>query len=193
MLSRAKDITNRVMSMHDKGISDNLMLYLVDRIKKANYSGDEVNDYLSIALAIVNEFKVGGHTPFVINTEISLPQPGATSANLVLTGALKKQAMQKQKFLSSMQWTALVQQKLGQTMRKSGKAHPYNFTERTGRWRESIQVSANYRTKLIEFTYNPIYRVNMAYGYRPDTQIKTAIRQVASKLYSYEFGLVAKK
>lgn len=98
-------------------------------------------------------------------------------------------AAKNQKFISGAQWTYLVRQRLGQTMGKLGPPEPPFLKERSGRFRNSIQISANYRAKAIQYIYNPLYSHLEKYGYTPDLQIEGAIRDVAKMLYAREFNI----
>lgn len=101
----------------------------------------------------------------------------------------KKQA-KTQQFVSSIQWSALVQRRLNETMRHTGLPRPPFLVNRSGRFRESVEVIPNYRNKMLKYTFNPLYRSLEAYGYNPDLQVKNAIREVAQELYSYKFNIV---
>jgi hypothetical protein len=95
-----------------------------------------------------------------------------------------------QKFISSAQWTYLVQKRLGDSMLSFGEPEPPDIKERSGRFRRSVDVTANYRTKTIQYTYNPLYRSLEHYGYHPELQVERSIRQVAQDLYAREFSIL---
>jgi hypothetical protein len=97
---------------------------------------------------------------------------------------------QRQQFISGVQWTVLTQRRLGETMLRFGEPEPPELKERTGRFRSSVQVFANYRTRILQYTYNPLYRSLEKYGYRPDLQVETAIREVAQSLYATRFNII---
>ena len=96
----------------------------------------------------------------------------------------------KQAFISGVQWTALTQRRLGETMLRLGDPEPPELKERSGRFRSSVRVAANYRTMTLQYLYNPLYSSLKRYGYRPDLQIETSIREVAQSLYSQKFNIV---
>lgn len=98
----------------------------------------------------------------------------------------------KQKFISGVQWTVLTQRRLGETMLRLGDPEPPYLKERSGRFRSSVQVFANYRTSTLQYLYNPLYSSLKSYGYRPDLQIETAIRDVAQSLYAQKFNILRK-
>jgi hypothetical protein len=108
---------------------------------------------------------------------------------LIGTAAVNKQAS-KQSFISGVQWTVLTQKRLGETMLRLGEPDAPNLKERSGRFRSSVQVFANYRTQTLQYMYNPLYASLKRYGYRPDLQVETAIREVAQSLYAQKFNIV---
>lgn len=100
------------------------------------------------------------------------------------------QQTSRQQFVSGVQWTVLTQKRLGETMLRMGEPEPPELKERSGRFRGSVQVFANYRTRILQYTYNPLYRSLQKYGYKPDLQVETAIREVAQQLYAQKFNIV---
>lgn len=113
----------------------------------------------------------------------------------ILRAELPKKAKEKpkpQKFISGAQWTYLVQQRLGESMLNFGNPEPPDLKERSGRFRRSITISANYKTKIIQYTYNPLYRALEHYGYHPELQIERSIKSVAQDLYAREFNILRK-
>ena len=140
-------------------------------------------DYLPVqngeqffGLEITNSIKARPVDTFTL----MVPKPKSTATNNT----------KPQKFISSAQWTYLVQKRLGDSMLSFGDAEPPDIKERSGRFRRSVQVSANYKTKLIQYTYNPLYRSLEHYGYHPELQVERSIRQVAQDLYAREFSIV---
>lgn len=53
-----------------------------------------------------------------------------------------------------------------------------------------MEVFVNYRTSTLQYIYNPLYASLHKYGYRPDLQVETAIREVAQSLYAQKFNIV---
>lgn len=104
----------------------------------------------------------------------------------------EKTAKSLQQFISAAQWTALVQRRLGDTMLRVGDPAPPDLKERSGRFRESVSVQANYRTRTLQYAYNPLYRSLEHYGYHPEQQIERAIRQVAQETYAKQFSIFRK-
>lgn len=99
----------------------------------------------------------------------------------------KKESGKKQQFLSNIQWTMLTQKRLGESMKRIGEPEPPNIKERSGRFRHSVEVMANYRKNIISYTYNPLYRGLEHYGYHPELQVERAIKEVAQQLYNRHF------
>ena len=96
----------------------------------------------------------------------------------------------QQGFISGVQITALVRKRLEDTMSHFGEASPPLLKYRTGRFVDSVNVLPNYRTGLMSYTLNPLYRSLEDYGYKPDNQVMTSIRQVVQSLYSRQFQIV---
>lgn len=111
------------------------------------------------------------------------------SAKIVSGSILLAKAKQKQQFISGAQWTALTQKRLGQTMERLGPPDPPDLKERSGRFRGSVAVGVDYRKNLLRYTYNPLYSSLQQYGYTPDIQVQTAIREVAQSLYTRQFRI----
>lgn len=95
-----------------------------------------------------------------------------------------------QRFISNAQWTMLTQRRLGETMSRFGEPYPPDIKERSGRFRRSVEVTANYRTRMLAYTYNPLYRALEHYGYHPELQVERAIRDVAQELFTTRFHVV---
>jgi len=96
----------------------------------------------------------------------------------------------QQGFISGIQITALVRKRLEDTMSHFGEASPPLLKYRTGRFVDSVNVLPNYRIGLMSYTLNPLYRSLEDYGYKPDNQVMTSIRQVVQSLYSRQFQIV---
>ena len=114
----------------------------------------------------------------------------ADTVNPIVTAPRGKTKPQTQKFISGAQWSVLVQQRLGQTMKTLGRPEPPMLKERTGRFRSSVAVYPDFRNNILRYTYNPLYSSLEEYGYRPDLQVETSIREVALRLYSRTFNIV---
>lgn len=143
----------------------------VDFISRNILSGS-----LSYGLEITNSIKT--RPTDTIRPRVTLPKETQS----------KKES--KQSFISGVQWTVLTQRRLGETMLKLGDPEPPDLKERSGRFRGSVQVFANYRTSTLQYIYNPLYSSLHKYGYRPDLQVETAIREVAQSLYAQKFNIV---
>lgn len=112
------------------------------------------------------------------------------TSKIVRKPAQQKEQKTTQQFISNAQWTVLTQRRLGESMLTFGEPEQPDIKERTGRFRRSVAVTANYRTKIIQYTYNPLYRGLEHYGYHPELQVERAIRQVAQDLYAREFSII---
>lgn len=107
------------------------------------------------------------------------------------TSKIEKESTKKaQQFVTNAQWTSLVQRRLGATMVNFGDPAPPYLKNRDGNFKQSVSVAANYRTRTLQYTYNPLYKSLEKYGYVPEQQIEKSIRQVAQELYSKAFNIV---
>ena len=100
----------------------------------------------------------------------------------------------QQKFISATQLTALLQRRLAQIMprgpQKGPPLSPNILTERTGRFRRSVQAIPSYRNNLIRFFYDPIYKTFIDSPRNPDVFITTAIREIVRANFSRNFGII---
>ena len=133
---------------------------------------------------IIIKVPTGGSIP-VTKATLAIEQ-----AEAKLSKRLTSKKPNSQKFISNVQWTMLTQQRLGNSMLTFGDPEPPEIKERSGRFRRSVQVTANYRTKILQYTYNPLYRSLEHYGYHPELQVERAIREVAQQLYAREFSII---
>ena len=191
-----KDITKQVVKAHAGAISSGAEIYIRRRIQqyandpKNKAKSDTVTDLLAFTESIAAEFKEGGFTPLTIKSELRPPK------NLGLKtgkGALVSQNINEkkpQRFISGVQLAQLVQRRLGKTMRKFGDPETPDLTERTGRFRGSVNIIANYRKGVIMYYYNPIYDNLNKYGYNPSDQVGKATREVVQSLYARAFNIV---
>ena len=194
-----QDITNKIKSFQNKAFSKGLDIYLFKRIKQfereANKkpSKEVLSSLTGYAIAIAREFKQGGQTPLVLTTRIQTPNMSIKPGNLsvVATGRQRK----AQKFVSGAQLTALVKRRLGNKMPKGPRRGPPLsddiLTERTGRFRQSVQVIPNYRNSIIKYFYNPLYKTFVVTERDPDRFVGETIREVVSGLYARRFNIVS--
>jgi hypothetical protein len=74
-------------------------------------------------------------------------------------------------------------------MKTFGPPNPPYLKERSKRFRRSIEVSPDYRKNILTYTYLPLYQSLERYGYKPNIQVETAIREVAQSLYTRRFNI----
>ncbi len=172
-----KDALNKAKTIYiaeDKGISDALAKSLNDQL--AAFSPEVIDFLNTYSVQIKHSY----------STDLY-------SGNIKDTSKIKVEASNEstgQKFISNAQWTVLVQRRLGDTMLSFGDPEPPDLKERSGRFRRSVDIQANYRTKTLQYTYNPLYRSLEHYGYHPEQQIERSIRQVAQELYTQNFNIL---
>ena len=95
-----------------------------------------------------------------------------------------------QRFISGVQLTQLVQKRLGRTMERFGNPEAPNLKERSGRFRTSVEIIADYRKNIIAYRYNPLYDQLNKYGYKPSDQVGRATREVVQTLFARAFNIV---
>lgn len=193
-----KDITQDVLKAHSGAFSTGLRKYVYQRIERfANTPvggklppKQKVTDLLAFTTALADEFKLGGFTPLQVRTGIGTPSLGnLTGVGKVIQPAISSRS-KTQRFISGAQLTQLVQRRLGKTMRRFGDPNPPDLKERTGQFRRSVNIVANYRKNLIMFYYNPVYDALEKYDYEPAEQVERATREVVQSLYSRRFNIV---
>jgi hypothetical protein len=173
-----------------------------EALNKANAIKTQKNLEISedLAISLANQF--AALSPDVIDFlngfGVAISYTNDVGSLLVAQGRLSDTSkitrinnqVEKQRFISGVQWTVLTQRRLGETMLRLGDPEPPELKERTGRFRGSVRVFANYKTRLLQYTYNPLYKSLEQYGYKPDLQVETAIREVAQSLYAQRFNIV---
>lgn len=191
-----KPITEKVFAAQRQAgfkVSQEFEKYISRRIndlRSKKVSDEKVNTILGFLLAFADEFKEGGLTPLAIKTKVKKPRVGKiTGFNVNVMGKAGQQR-KPQRFISGVQLTQLVQQRLGKTMRKFGAPEAPDLVERSGRFRQSVNIIANYRKNVIMYYYNPIYDNLNKYGYKPSEQVGKATREVVQTLYARAFNII---
>lgn len=191
-----KPITKKVIAAQAEAgfkVSKEFDKYVTRRVSelKKNTTTDKANKILGFLLAFSEEFKEGGLTPLVIRTKIQKPKVEKINEfDLIVKGQVAGKKPTPQRFISGVQLTQLVQKRLGKTMRKFGDPQAPDLTERTGTFRSSVNIIANYRKGVIMYYYNPIYDSLNKYGYKPSEQVGRATREVVQALYARAFNIV---
>jgi hypothetical protein len=115
---------------------------------------------------------------------------GELNRTQIIKKSISKQQPTYQSFISAIQWTALVQSRLGTTMERLGNPDAPDIKERTGRFRSSVVVTPDYKRDLIRYTYMPLYTSLERYGYKPNLQVEDAINVVAQQQFSKAFRII---
>ena len=192
MKKNVQDITDKVRKAHTNTFSQNLLNYLVKN-KPKTINDKDINSYFELIIGFAKEFERGGMTPFIVRTEISREMPTPIDATInVLTRS--KKATKQQKFISGAQISALVQQRLRKIMpqgpRRGPPLSPTIMTNRTGRFRRSIQVVPRYKENVMRFMYDPIYMSLLNTPYNPDELVSNTIREVVQGLFGRQFAIL---
>lgn len=191
-----KPITDQVLKAHKGAFSTGSKIYILKRIQqyandpKNRNAKEKVKDLIAFTEALAQEFKEGGFTPLTVSTTLKPPKNlGLKEGRGALVGKTSAES-RPQRFISGVQLTQLVQKRLGKTMRKFGDPETPDLTERTGTFRNSVNIIANYRKGVIMYYYNPVYDSLNKYGYKPSEQVGRATREVVQALYARAFNIV---
>jgi len=192
-----KDITNKIIKGQTNAFSKGLELYLIKRLKqyaasqKTKPSEKVMSDFMGYVIALANEFKEGGQTPIVVRTSLKDPNFTIKPGSLRVTGQKQEKA---QKFISGAQISALVRRRLGDKMPNGPRRGPplsaNILTERSGRFRSSIEVIPDYRRSVMAFFYDPLYKVFVGTQRDPDEFVGETVREVVQGLYSRAFKIL---
>ena len=83
---------------------------------------------------------------------------------------------------------------MGQIMprgpRRGPPLSPNVLTERSGDFRDSVQVIPNYRRNMMSYFYDPKYGVHRDTDRNPDLLLQKSIREVVTALFSRQFAIV---
>lgn len=195
---KKKDITNKFIKAHSNAFSKGIEIYLIKRIqryqKEASSKPNEqvISNLMGFAIALAREFKEGGQTPLTLQSKIQMPNMNITPGRLTVIGGGK--TTKTQKFISGAQISALVRRRLGDKMPSGPRRGPplsaNILTERSGRFRSSIQVIPDYRRSIMAFFYDPIYKVFVGTERDPDEFVGETVREVVQGLYSRAFKIL---
>ena len=189
----SKRITDKVIKAHNNAYSTGLQIYIFKRLDqfvqraKTRPNNEKIRALAAYTVALAREFEAGGQTPLITRTGFRLPNFQLRPGELRVIPTKKRE---RQRFISGVQLTQLVQRRLGRTMRKFGEPQTPELTERSGRFRTSVEVIANYRKNIISYRYNPIYDNLDKYGYKPSEQVGKATREVVQALFARAFNIV---
>jgi len=195
---KPKDITDKIVKAQataNMKISDAFLKFAQNYIRQKAAEGtvkqDSLSQIYSFLYAFFKEFKEGGLTPFTQRMKLEKPpKTGPAGVNMLPSAMSTTTQKTRQRFISGVQLSKLVQKRLGQTMRKSGEPQKPDLTERSGRFRNSVQILANYKKSVIAYKYNPLYDSLKRYGYMPEDQVGKATREVVQSLFARAFNIV---
>jgi len=189
----SKRITDKVIKAHSNAYSTGLQKYVFSRLdkfvkrSKTRPNNEQIRAVAAYTVALAREFEAGGQTPLATKTGVRKPNLNIKPGELRVIPTKKRE---RQSFISGVQLTQLVQRRLGKTMRKFGEPQAPELTERSGRFRTSVEVIANYRKNVVAYRYNPIYDNLDKYGYKPSEQVGKATREVVQTLFARAFSIV---
>ena len=73
--------------------------------------------------------------------------------------------------------------------RRGPPLSPTVMTNRTGRFRRSVDVIPVYRNNTMKYMYDPIYMSLLNTPYNPDNLISNTIREVVQTLFDRQFAV----
>jgi hypothetical protein len=198
---QASDITKAVILAHqkinkDKTFRQGFLNYVKKRFTgetgQSPISTKDPAQWLAFAVAFAREFD---KNPLAIKTSVAQPNKAIQQVGGLFLKALEKPRERKvlQKEITAAQLTALVYKRLGTVMPRGPVGGPplsgTILTERTGRFRRSVQVLPQLRNNLIRFTYDPIYKTHINTPRNPDTFVGKTIREVVQGKIAQAFRL----
>lgn len=198
---QATNITKAVVLAHqkinkDKTFGQGFLNYVKKRFSgqtgQAPISTKDPAQWLSFAVAFAREFD---KNPLSLKTNLTQPTNAVQQAGGLALKDLEKPKERKvlQKEITAAQLTALVYKRLGTVMPRGPVGGPplsaNILTERTGRFRRSVQVIPLLRQNLIRFTYDPIYQTHINTPRNPDTFVGKTIREVVQGKIAQAFRL----
>ena len=128
---------------------------------------------------------------------IAIPTGGSipmARARIRRTKQTKADRKQIGRFISKEQLSVLVRQRVTNKMPKGPRRGPplsdEVLTFRTGRFARSVNVvSLNYKSSIIRYFYDPIYRVHEETTRDPRELIETSIREVVQRKFARQFAI----
>lgn len=112
------------------------------------------------------------------------------AAGTLLAKKAKDRSNTQQRFISQVQLSALVQERLARTMDRAGTPNPPDLKYRSGRFASTVRAIPNYRKSIITYFLNPIYTSLESYGYNPGRQVEVATREVVQSLFKQRFKIL---
>jgi hypothetical protein len=198
---QATNITKAVVLAHqkinkDKTFGQGFLNYVKKRFRgetgQKPISPKDPGEWLAFAVAFAREFD---KNPLAIKTNVAQPNKSGQQAGGLGLKDLEKPKERKdlQKEITAAQLTALVYKRLGTVMPRGPVGGPplsgTILTERTGRFRRSVQVFPQLRNNLIRFTYDPIYKTHINTPRNPDTFVGKTIREIVQGKIAQAFRL----
>ena len=130
---------------------------------------------------------------------IAVPTGGSIPMARAAIARTKKkrdaEGRERGRFISKAQLTAILRRRVQEQMPKGPRRGPPLsddvLTYRTGRFVRSINVALlNYKTSIINYFYDPVYRVHEETSRDPRELIEDTIREVVQRRFAREFNIV---
>jgi hypothetical protein len=109
---------------------------------------------------------------------------------VLLRSPKKRQKNTQQRYISEVQLSKMIQERLARTMERAGIPNPPDLKYRSGRFASTVRAIPNYRKSIITYFLNPIYTSLESYGYNPGRQVEVATREVVQALFKQRFNIL---
>lgn len=180
-------------------LSDAFERDLINEIKQVtDITADKGFDNLSKILKNFTKTKISLKTAQGVKEfAVTVPTGGSipmARARIRRTKQTKADRKQIGRFISKEQLSVLVRQRVTNKMPKGPRRGPplsdQVLTFRTGRFAKSVNVvSLNYKSSIIRYFYDPIYRVHEETTRDPRELIETSIREVVQRKFARQFAI----
>ena len=180
-------------------LSDAFERDLINEIKQVtDITADKGFDNLSKILKNFTKTKISLKTAQGVKEfAVTVPTGGSipmARARITRTKQTKADRKQIGRFISKEQLSVLVRQRVTNKMPKGPRRGPplsdQVLTFRTGRFAKSVNVvSLNYKSSIIRYFYDPIYRVHEETTRDPRELIETSIREVVQRKFARQFAI----
>jgi len=203
------DVTNKLFNRISQNFGNKLLKYYLTDPKRRiargidqlpllkKFGKDNVVRTLAelIYFASVLDPSLGGKD-LVLRAETGARGAGAISAK-GKAGVSTRKRDTRQELISEVQLSLLVRQAMRQRMPEGVPGGPPEptpgiLTYRSGRFVESTTIlNINFRKRVINYTYDPIYRVHEN-KYKPNELVQSTIREVAQREFGQRYALFRK-
>lgn len=157
--------------------------------------GQKFVDALAVTIAGIDPKTLNDMRKHLEKAGFTIALEYLSGSLMVASGALirssqKRQKNTKQRYISQVQLSNLIQERLARTMDRAGTPNPPDLKYRSGRFASTVRAIPNYRKSIITYFLNPIYTSLESYGYNPGRQVEVATREVVQSLFKQRFKIL---